>query len=286
VEPPLTHYAGPASVPGAEHGRLGPPTTPPTEAPRDNDPAPISFNPLHENRLRGEVADRLVLAARRYARVRADRRWAGEHDLGPHFVIFFYREPGPSDAFDLLRVATRIDKEGDDVADLHAIVSQLHALAMEYVSMGRFDPRVQLANRVEQMSADVRYVGLGVGTLDPSDISVDVPPLPDLRPFRGIAALHDGTKLLTHWKGGVDTPVTLANRSMNVGAWATRMWSWGGPRFLEDDGSEVGRVGSAVLAMHEYLMRDHLLRVSGRRASQQSAVGSTGTADHLLSQGR
>ncbi len=276
MEPPLARQAGPAPTSGPKGDRLDPQTRPRTETRQDIDPPPLSFNPLHENRLRGEVADRLVLAARRYARVRADRRWAGEHDLGPHFVIFFYREPGPADAFDLLRVATRIDKAGDDVSDLHAVINQLHALAMEYVSMGRFDSRVQLANRVEQMSHDVKYVGLGVGTLDPSDVIVDVPPLPDLRPFRGIAALHDGTKLLTRWKGGVDTPVTLANRSMNVGAWATRMWSWGGPQFLEDDGSEAGRVGSAVVAMHEFLMQDHVAtRGGGRRSAHQPVAGTT-----------
>ena len=123
-----------------------------------------------QNRLRGDVVDRLALACRRHARHRADREWERGHPISQHIIVFFYREPGSAEAPDLLRIATRIFLAGDDVDDLPSIVAQLYALSREYLAMGRFDPREQLSTRVEPMTSNAQYVGLGAATLDPYDI--------------------------------------------------------------------------------------------------------------------
>lgn len=213
-------------------------------------------NRLEQNRLRGDVVDRLALASRRHARHSADRLWAGEHAIGQHVVVFFYREPGPSDAFDLLRVATRMFLAGEDVADLHSVVRQLHVLAREYWDMGRFDPRDQLSTRVESMSPDADYVGLGVATLNPGDVTLDGAVFSDNRPFRGIAALSDGTRLISRWTGGLDSVRSESTHTLNVGTTVTRTWSWAGPDFLHG-ATEAGQIGSAVLDLHEFILQTH-----------------------------
>lgn len=219
--------------------------------------------------VRGEVVDRLLLAARRYARHRADRRWNGQQDLGAHFVVFFYREPGGAiDPLDPLRVATRIDQADEHVADLYFMLTQLHALASEYASIGSFDPRAHLANRVETMSRKARYVGLGVVTLDPGDISAEPEPLnislpyTDTRPFRGIAVLDDGTRLIIRWSGGVAIPHTLSNRTMDVGPWPTRMWTWRHAETWDKDESEVARIERAVAALHGLIYENQTVAAS------------------------
>jgi hypothetical protein len=208
---------------------------------------------MKPDRTRGDVVDRLLLAGRRLARHRADREWAGEHPIGKHIVVFFYLEPGPDDTRDRLRVATRMFLDGDDVANLRGIILQLHALSREYSAMGRFNPREQLANRVEPMSADAVYVGLGVGTLDPEDIFLPGPHVSDNPPFRGIGVLSDGTRMLARWTGGLDSVLTESTHTLNVGPQPTRTWAWAGTQLLQDE-SEAGRIGTAVIDLHEFIL--------------------------------
>lgn len=267
MEPPLAPHTEPR-WPEPTLARHESPAAAPVFAERqtrqDDDPE-RDFR-RRQNKLRGLVVTRLVLAARRLIRADAERRFYGQHPLSRHFLVFFYREPALSEHdMDYLRVATRIDQAGDDVADLHAIVTQLQVLANRYVSMGRFDPRDHLTNRVEKMSPAAQYVGLGVGTLDPKDMLDGAKPgaLLDERPLWGIAVLNDGTKMMVRWKGGVDTPSTMSNATMDTGPWTTRRWAWGSGQFLNDPETEDGRIGLAVTALHEFLMQHYGTRLTG-----------------------
>lgn len=216
------------------------------------------IDPLEPNRLRGEIVDRLRLVARRHARHQADRRWRGEFPLARHVVVFFYREPGPAEVYGLVRVATRLEKDGAEVTDPYAFVTQLHDLAREYVSRGRFDPRTHLANRAEpDMSSAASYVGLGVTTLDPDDVELHMPEdlYSDERPFRGIAVLYDGTRLLVRWNGGLEPVRTQTTHTLDAGGASTRIWEYLPRDALHPSVTEAGRIASAEAGLHELIMQ-------------------------------
>jgi hypothetical protein len=143
--------------------------------------------------------------------------------------VFFYREPGPADVYGLVRVATRLEKDGAEVADPYGFVIQLHDLALEYIGRGRFDPRTHLANRAEpDMSPAAAYVGLGLTTLDPDDVVLHMPedPYSDERPFRGIAVLNDATRLVVRWNDGLEPVRTQTTHTLDAGGAATRIWEY------------------------------------------------------------
>jgi len=217
-------------------------------------------DPLEPNRLRGEIVDRLRLVARRHARHQADRRWRGEFPLARHVVVFFYREPGPADIYGLVRVATRLEKEGAEVADAYGFITQLHDLAREYMSRGRFDPRTHLANRVEpDLSPGAAYVGLGLTTLDPDDVELHLPEnlYSDERPFRGIAVLYDDTRLIVRWNGGLEPVRTQTTHTLDAGGASTRIWEYLPRGALDPGATEAGRIGSAVAALHELTLHHY-----------------------------
>jgi hypothetical protein len=217
-------------------------------------------DPLEPNKLRGEIVDRLRLVARRHARHQADRRWRGEFPLARHVVVFFYREPGPSDVYGLVRVATRLEKDGAEVADPYGFVTQLHDLALEYVSRGKFDPRTHLANRAEpDMSSEAAYVGLGVTTLDPDDVALHMPEdvYSDERPFRGIALLYDDTRLVVRWNGGLEPVRTQTTHTLDAGGASTRIWEYLPQGALHPSATEAGRIASAIAGLHELIVQHY-----------------------------
>lgn len=261
-------------------------TVEPTAAPTTDESA-LEADRFKPYKLRGEVVDRLVLASRRYSRHHLNRAYDREHPLGQHFVLFFYREPeGTADPLNLLKLASRIDQAGEDVADIYRVVTQLHVLATQYAARGRFDPRNYLANRVEDMTPSAHYAGLGVGTLVPPGLAADdgasLGPLPgDALPFRGIAALHDGTRLVVRWKGGISVPEAQTNRTLNYGQWQTRMWGWLGDEWGDVD-DEVAHIGPAVAALNEFILQHHVGARHSRRATSQAVTAVQQPVDDLL----
>jgi hypothetical protein len=215
-------------------------------------------------RLRSEIVDRLGLVARRHARAHAFRL-PNEVPLARHVLVFFYREPGPADEYGLVSVATRLEKDGADVADPHRFVAELHEIAGEYVSRGtKFDPRIHLANRVEpMMSPAALYVGLGVTTLDPNDaadsdwpVQASADPFGIERPFRGIAALDDGTKLLVRGNGGQQSLRTLTSHTLEWRG-SPRIWRLLPEGALDTHETEAGRIGSVITPFHELIMQHY-----------------------------
>jgi hypothetical protein len=217
-------------------------------------------DPLEPNRLRGEIVDRLQLVVGRHARHQADRRSRGESPLARHVVVFFYREPGPAEMDGLVRVATRLEKDRAEVGDPYRFVTQLHELARDYISVGRFDPRTHLCNRVEpDMSPAAAYVGLAVTTLDPDDVPLQMPEAQysDERPFRGIAVLYDGTTLVVRGNGGPEPVRTQTTHTLDVGGASTHIWEYVPRAALRTFATEAGRIAAAAGSLHEFIMHHY-----------------------------
>lgn len=186
------------------------------------------------NRDRGLVADRLAVVGRRHARHRTEQDWRGQ-PIGPHAVAFFYRQP--VDGLDRIKIATRLFCDGDDVADLPAVLDQLHELALDYLASDGLDPRVQLTNRTEQMHPDAEFLGVGVSTLNPDGPPPDRSQQAAAVAFRALGLLTDGTQLRVRCAGGLQPTHTCSSHNLDVdlGISHARPWRWAPPSFLRDD---------------------------------------------------
>ncbi|MER7009429.1 hypothetical protein ABT297_41160 [Dactylosporangium sp. NPDC000555] len=113
---------------------------------------------------RGSVASRL----RRFSFLHARHAWEQRRrdPLAPHGVAFFYLEPRARQ-LEQLRTATRIFLADEEAASLPHLLYGLAQHARDGYSTGPgFDPRVAMANRVEDMSPFAVFAGVGVVTLD------------------------------------------------------------------------------------------------------------------------
>ncbi len=149
--------------------------------------------------LRNQIVDRL----RRMNLLHARHAWERRHrdPLGPHGLAFFYTTPPrgrPPRC--TLRTATRLFLDGAEVQDLPRLLYDLVGVARGYLHGGRFDPRTQMADRVEPMSPLASYIGIGVSTLDtPAGTWTEVRSSAGSElevPGRCVALLVDGTMLL------------------------------------------------------------------------------------------
>jgi len=99
-----------------------------------------------------------------------------------------------------LRTATRLFLDGAEVQDLPRLLYDLVGVARGYVHESRFDPRTQMADRVEPMPVRASYIGLGVSTLDtPAGVWTETRSSAGSElavPGRCFALLVDGSMLL------------------------------------------------------------------------------------------
>jgi hypothetical protein len=236
---------------------------------------------IQPNRMREDVLDRLTVVSRRHIRHAFERAWAGK-PIGPHALVFFYAEPGATDAAGL-RVATRLFIEGSDVADLPTILRQLLDLAGDYREAGGLDPRTQFATRVEHMSNRAEYLGLGVSTLNPdggrprlsgpgagahrASPSAEAAMLYSFAtvPSRAVAQLTDGTFLLLRSSGGLEPTSILSTHSLGSGAAPARMWAWARPGFLSAEPG-LSEIAPALTELHTAIARGHV--PTGQRAGR------------------
>jgi hypothetical protein len=104
-----------------------------------------------------------------------------------------------------LATATRVFLDGSEVENLPRLLYELHGIGSGFLNGGGFDPRSQMADRVEAMPRDARYIGLGVSSLDTptgtwremlrtSDGPLNIP-------GRCYALLADSTRILCDRRG-------------------------------------------------------------------------------------
>jgi hypothetical protein len=126
--------------------------------------------------------------------------------IGPHALAFFYADTASLTPLRYrLACATRMFLDGDDVRDLPQLLYQLVGIAHGYREAGRFDPRSQMAIRVEPMSRQAVYVGVGLSSLDTPSGSwsqvLDAGATPINIPGRCFAYLSDDGMLLCDRRG-------------------------------------------------------------------------------------
>lgn len=117
--------------------------------------------------LRIQVVDRLRFMNTRHAQHAWDRQ--DSDPLAPHGLAFFYADTNNnvSGRFPWrVRTATRLYLDGPEVGQLAWLLYEQARIADGYWKTGELDPRTQLANRVEPMTPQARYLGVGVSTLD------------------------------------------------------------------------------------------------------------------------
>lgn len=230
-----SHPQAPRRHAGPSHsGRYEPPRR---AAPFGSPPPaePVSQPPVHDPvaaDLRNQVVDRLRRMSVLHSRHAWERRY--RDPLGPHALAFFYTGPPHGDPLRCtLRTATRLFLDGSDVEDLPRLLYDLVGLSNGYLAGGGFDPRAQMADRVERMPPRASYIGVGISTLDTpagSWAQIRSSATSELEvPGRCFALLVDGTMLLLdrHGEQGFGAFDVLSTHSLDVmpgQPW--RMWRW------------------------------------------------------------
>jgi hypothetical protein len=152
----------------------------------------------------------------------------------PYAVAFLYAEQGASvPPRYLLRVATRIVRDGPEVADAPQLLYQLCEVARSFREQGRLDPRTQMADQCEPMAPTAVYIGVAVSTLDtPSGVWAHVRKTatgPLTIPGRALALLSDATMLVVDRRTdilGAPTHIASTHSLDIVPGHAVRMWQW------------------------------------------------------------
>lgn len=200
---------------------------------RPTDPDPVRDPSVAD--LRVQIVTRLKRMSGLHARHAVG--WDCDQDIGPHALVFFYAETLEYDGqvrYEL-RTAARWFLGGEDVDDLPIMLGQLAEIAGDILRIGDLDPRVQMVDpaRVDRMTGEARYVGVGVTSLDtPQTLFRDIRDEVDRNPFavprRAFAHLVDGTLLMMNRTGdtraarssvsqvGVFTETILSNRSLDI----------------------------------------------------------------------
>ena len=228
------------------------------------------------NPWRRRAVDRLILAGRRHTRHVIDLAGTGRRP-GPHALIFLHSEPDPHSndpSSGTVKVATRMFLHGDDVSDLHTVLVELHARALEYSEAGVRHPIAQLADGAEPMTRAARYLGLGTSTVDPAGFDG-----PGSWPWTGLVHLADGTRVIIRARGSVDTPDLQSSHTLDAADLPTgvldafnpaRAWRWTRPDLSFADPDLLAHQ-HALEALHTFL---HAGETEPRRLRRATAHGA------------
>jgi hypothetical protein len=219
-----------------------------------------SPNSLIENRLRGQLVDRLTLMAVRHCGHREELQRT-RRAVGPHALGFFYADVMPSGSGNTEVVAaTRLFFDHDDNADtsnLLAVLDMLIERAGEHVP-GSFEPRAHMCNRVEAMPHTAELVGIGITTVSaPPAKSVGYTALGMDRPYKAVARMLDGTDLLIRCNGGFLASADVrATQTLNIGGMRTRHWEWLPTQLMQTGETDLPEILARLSALLDYTAGD------------------------------
>jgi hypothetical protein len=155
--------------------------------------------------------------------------------IGPHALGFFYLEQ--LDAGNPPRYATpaaaRLFLDGEDVSFLPELLYKMVGIGRRRLARGDdFDPLTSMARKQDEMSPRAQYVGVGVSSLETSEVSWEeiqqnaFGPL-DI-PGRGLAVLTDGTRLVLERgdRSHGPTHVRSSHQLDLVPGIPSRRWTW------------------------------------------------------------
>jgi hypothetical protein len=139
----------------------------PPAAQRDPEPS----DPHEQTRmvqLRNAALMRMREMSSRHGMHAFDER-RGPDAMGPHAIAFLYqdyeRRPGMATQ-EVVRAATRLFRDSDEVRDLPQLLHTLAGIAQQYAARGPFDPRRTMVHRNDDMTTQARYIGVAVSSLD------------------------------------------------------------------------------------------------------------------------
>lgn len=153
--------------------------------------------------------------------------------IGPHGLAFLYRDlvAGGERPRYVLRTATRLFVDGDDVRHLYHLIDELIAIARDYSARGTFDPRITMSNRGDKMSAHAEYVGVGISTLDTrhgkwEEVQQRVSSPLDV-PGLCYAVLTDGSRIVVERGAGtIGATRIYSTHPLTDPTNPVRMWTW------------------------------------------------------------
>jgi hypothetical protein len=150
----------------------------------------------------------------------------GADALGPHALAFLYVDVDRDNtqrARYVVRAATRLFRDSDDVDHLPTLLATLARIAHSYVQRGGFDPRRTMAHRSDKMTPQANYIGVAVSSLDTlvgawTDVRNHVQSALEVA-GRSYINLIDDTRMILE-RGGSFGAVgtTYSNRSLEAGA--------------------------------------------------------------------
>lgn len=165
-----------------------------------------TVHPAHDPQwaeVRNQALERLQKMNANHAMHAWERRRA-VNAIAAHGLAFLYWDiPGGGGRPHYLVVAagTRLVHDEDSVKDPERLIYRLVRLAYErYLPAGEFDPRTTMANAVDPMSEQARFLGIGLSTLDTPTATWESTQKtatgPHEIPGRCYLMLQDGTRII------------------------------------------------------------------------------------------
>jgi hypothetical protein len=224
-------------------------------------PAPVPHDSAGAD-LRNQIVDRL----RRMNALHLQHAWETRRrdPVAPHALVFFYADlAGQRPLRYRLACATRMFLAGEEVRDLPRLIFELVGIATAYRDQGGFEARAHMATRVEPMSPDAQYVGLGVSSLDTPtgtwEQVLETGAGPTRIPGRCLAFLSDGAMILCDRRGTDEYGAfhVWSTHSLDL-VWGVpvRAWRWGShlPELADPATADTWRW---LVQLHQLAAGDH-----------------------------
>jgi hypothetical protein len=162
---------------------------------------------------------------------------------------------------------------GDDVTDLHLVLTELRERAREYRDAGVHHPIAQLADTAEPMSRSAHYVGVATSSIEPARYDG-----PGSLPWQGLVHLTDGTRMTIRASSSVQTLDLQSTHTLDPAAQPGgglhafhpgRAWRWTRPDLDLTDPALVAQ-RDALAALHAVIAAGETEPRRHRRATHRT----------------
>ena len=192
-----------------------------------------------------DVRNQVVGRMRRMNVLHAQHAWEQRYSdpLAPYGLAFLFVEPAAQRQDRLtVRVATKLWLAGPETEDLPRLLFGLNEFVGNRITSGAFDMRGELANRVDAMSVESFYIGVGLSTLDThsgawEQVRARVSHVGEV-PGRAMIVLTDSTTMVCERRGFNEFNTFQIHSTHSLGdafSNGVNPWSWSMPEDLRAD---------------------------------------------------